>query len=198
VRVFVDHRDFRRGADEAAGGRFEPDWGRLTQWLGAEAVSEACGVSPSALRYEGTSVYVAVTRSVSDRPLRSWATTELSRVPGVSVLLAEVEGEGVSLCGGCEGCGTSSSRCGSGAKVAGGEAVADAIRADLLRLSREDVFDWAVVVASDRRLAAAARFLITRGHKVVHAGFPPRGRELAAACLASIDLRPHVRHLESA
>jgi hypothetical protein len=196
VRVFVDYRDLRRGADEAAGGRFEPDWGRLTQWLGAEAVSEASGVPASALRSEGATVYVAVTRSVSDGPLRTWATTELARVPGVSVVLTEVEGEGGSPCGGCEGCGTSSGRCGYAAKVSGGEAVAHAIRADLLRLSREGAFDWAAVSASDRHLAPVARFLITRGHRVFHAGFSPRGREFAAACLASVDLRPHLPQLK--
>ncbi len=195
VSPFVDHSEIRRGAGEVAGGRYEPDWDRLLRWLGAEAIATVSGMPASALRSGGASVYVPVSRSVADGALRAWATTELARVPGVRVVLTEAEGRPASLCDGCGACDAASGRCGSGASFTAREAVADAVRADLLRMSREDVFEWAVVVSSDARLAPVARLLIARGQNVVHAGFPPRGRELAAACLASVDLRPHLGRL---
>ena len=79
VRAFVDYTEVRGGVDEATVGQIEPDWELLTRWLGGEAVSEASGVPPSALRYEGASVYVAVTRSpcaptCSGRPGRASST----------------------------------------------------------------------------------------------------------------------------
>jgi len=113
----------------------------------------------------------------------------------VSVVLTEVAGGSASLCDGCGACDSSSGRCGSGASVTAEEAVAAAIRADLLGLSREGALDWAVVVSSDRRLAPVVELLAARRCRVVHAGFPPRGRELAAACWASVDLRSHLRRL---
>ena len=196
MRVFVDYRDFQRGADDVAGGTFEPDWARLVWWLGIEAVCLASAVPASAVRFEGAAVYVAVTRGAADGALRSWAATDLAGIPGVSAVLTEVEGGTASLCDSCGTCDGTSGRCGSGASVSAEEAVSAAVRADLLRLSREDAFDWAVVASSDRRLAAVARLLVGRGHRLVHAGFPPRGRELAAACSASLDLRQHLRGLE--
>ena len=69
------------------------------------------------------------------------------------------------------------------------------MRADLLRTSREGEFDWAVVVSSDPRLAAVAKLIARRGHRVVHVGFPPRGRELAAACSAAVDVRSYLERL---
>ena len=71
-----------------------------------------------------------------------------------------------------------------------------AIAIDMIKLAREDAWDWAVLVSSDRDFIPAVEFLNGKGRKVLHAGFPPRGSQLAAKCWGSLDLRPHLSALE--
>ena len=48
-----------------------------------------------------------------------------------------------------------------------------AIATDMIKLAWEDVYDWAVLVSSDRDFVPAVEFLNAKGRKVLHAGFPP-------------------------
>jgi len=61
---------------------------------------------------------------------------------------------------------------------------------------RGRTYDRAVLVSSDRDFIPAVEFLNAKGRKVLHAGFPPRGSDLAAKCRGSLDLRPYLRGLE--
>jgi len=53
-----------------------------------------------------------------------------------------------------------------------------------------------MLVSSDRDFIPAVEFLNAKGRKVLHAGFPPRGSQLATKCWGSLDLRPHLKKLE--
>ena len=51
-----------------------------------------------------------------------------------------------------------------------------------------DNYDIAVLVSSDRDFVPVAEFLETRGIKVIHGAFPPKGAQLTARCWANIDI----------
>ena len=62
------------------------------------------------------------------------------------------------------------------------------IATDMIRLAWENAYDVAVLATSDRDLVPAVEFLNLKGRKVIHAGFPPLGADLAAASWASFDV----------
>ena len=64
-----------------------------------------------------------------------------------------------------------------------------AIVTDMIKLAWADSYDIAVLVSADRDFIPAVEFLGSKGLKVVHAGFPPSGMELARKCWASFDLK---------
>ena len=63
---------------------------------------------------------------------------------------------------------------------------------DMISLAWVDNYDIAVLVSSDRDFVPVAEFLETRGIKVIHGAFPPKGAELTARCWGSINI-PHLR-----
>jgi uncharacterized LabA/DUF88 family protein len=64
-----------------------------------------------------------------------------------------------------------------------------AIATDMIKLAWANSYDVAVIVSSDRDFVPVAEFLQTRGLKVVHAAFPPKGSELSQKCWASFDVK---------
>jgi uncharacterized LabA/DUF88 family protein len=64
-----------------------------------------------------------------------------------------------------------------------------AIVTDMITLALEGAWHVSVLVSADRDFIPAVRYLVTKGYKVFHAGFPPRGMDLAGACWASIDIQ---------
>ncbi len=69
------------------------------------------------------------------------------------------------------------------------------IATDMIRLAWEDAYDVAVLATSDSDLVPAVKFLGLRARKVIQAGFPPLGVELATASWASFDVAPHLDEL---
>ena len=59
---------------------------------------------------------------------------------------------------------------------------------DMIRLAWVDNYDVAVLLSSDKDFVPVAEFLETRGIKVIHGAFPPRGAELTRKCWSSIDV----------
>ena len=59
---------------------------------------------------------------------------------------------------------------------------------DMISLAWVDNYDVAVLVSSDRDFVPVAEFLETRGIKVIHGAFPPKGAQLTARCWGSIDI----------
>jgi uncharacterized LabA/DUF88 family protein len=71
-----------------------------------------------------------------------------------------------------------------------------AIVTDMIRLAWENSYDLAVLATSDRDFVPAVEFLNTKGTRIVNACFPPRGRELAKKCWASLDLTTCLHEVE--
>jgi uncharacterized LabA/DUF88 family protein len=71
-----------------------------------------------------------------------------------------------------------------------------AIVTDMIRLAREDAYDVAILVSSDSDFIPAVEFLDQRGLKVIQAGFPPQGHDLAGPSWASFDLYERRREFE--
>lgn len=131
-----------------------------------------------------------------DAKLRDWATTFLDRVPGVTVVLKDRVKKRPPVCQSCHEAVETCCHCGAALSLTEEKGVDVAIATDMIKLAWEDAYDWAVLVSSDRDFIPAVEFLNAKGCKVLHAGFPPRGSQLAAKCWGSLDLRPHLSALE--
>ena len=59
---------------------------------------------------------------------------------------------------------------------------------DMISLAWVDNYDIAVLVSSDRDFVPVAEFLQTRGIKVIHGAFPPKGAQLTRKCWGSINI----------
>ena len=63
------------------------------------------------------------------------------------------------------------------------------IIADMISLAWANAYDIAVLVSADRDFVPVAEFLQTKGFKVIHGAFPPKGNFLSQKCWASMDVR---------
>jgi hypothetical protein len=194
VRVFIDLLDLQSALPAAAapdseGGAAEIDWRTFPWWLGTEAIRQAPAFAQAPLEFLGAHIYVALDPGDPRRTasLRGWVREHLDGPPDVHVVLQEIT-QGPGECYACEPASTPNChRCRN--MTAGGVAnVVDAMATDLFRLTREDAFDVVLLVASDLALIPVVRFLEGRGKRVVHGAFPPRARDLSAACSAVVDL----------
>ena len=90
VRVFVDYWNLQLGARDKLKRNFQPDWKRIPQWLGVEAVRLAVGDPNLVLRLEGLNAYLSYKpASEADRKFKTWASNFLDRVPSVQVICKE-------------------------------------------------------------------------------------------------------------
>ena len=196
VRVFIDFWNFQLSARDALGRNTRADWERLPRWLGTEAAARITGIDAASLRYEGAMVYVSAAPGEREAGLRTWATKFLARVPGVTVVLKDRVKKHPPVCQACHKPVATCCNCGAALSLTEEKGIDVAIAADMIRLAWEEAYDWAVLVSSDRDFIPAVEFLNGKGRKVLHAGFPPRGSELASKCWGSIDLLPHLPALE--
>jgi hypothetical protein len=189
VVAFIDYWDLQSSLNEGVGGRFQIDWSRFPRWLATKAVSYAHGLPTANLRFEGANVYLALDPPYpGDTELKEWAISELGRKPGVRVIFGE-RVTGPRNCNACHLTGTPDCRrCKGTVAGSGGQTTTDVITVDIFQLTREEVFDIAVIVSSDTTLIPAARYLKTKGKLVVVGGFLPRGAEMARECSAFLDI----------
>jgi uncharacterized LabA/DUF88 family protein len=68
----------------------------------------------------------------------------------------------------------------------------------MIRLAWEGAYDVGVLASMDSDLVPAVEFLALRGRKIVQAGFPPKGTDLATACWASFDVFADRKEIERA
>ena len=59
---------------------------------------------------------------------------------------------------------------------------------EMISLAWADNYDIAVLVSSDKDFVPVAEFLETKGIKVIHGAFPPKGAHLTRKCWASIHI----------
>lgn len=62
------------------------------------------------------------------------------------------------------------------------------IVADMISLAWANAYDACVLVSADRDFVPVADFLQTKGIKVIHGAFPPKGKHLSQKCCGSINV----------
>lgn len=204
VRVFVDYWNFQlsMNAKEAADRnvtdyRFKVDWKGLGPWLAKKACETVAVVG--SITFDGVIIYTSYNPNTTEgRGFRHWATTYLNRQPGVTVECLERKPKAPPKCPSCYQTIEYCPHPGCGKKIlpTGEKGVDTLIVTDMIRLAWEDAYDLAVLATSDADLIPAVKFLNLKGRKVVHAGYPPLGAELATACWASFDVYPNRKELE--
>ena len=187
VRVFVDFWNFTlhmRGVDDA----FRADWSKLGPVL-SRAAAEV--VDPMATgEYQGLNFYGSYNpASERDRRLHRWATGVVDTFPGVKVSIAPRQKKrSPPTCPSCHHRLTTCPTCGADMRGTEEKGVDVRMATDMISLAWVDNYDVAVLVSSDRDFVPVAEFLETRGIKVIHGAFPPKGSELTARCWGSINL----------
>lgn len=191
IRVFIDFWNLQLTMNQrlykATGlSRFDFDWQKLPRWLVEEAARKCTISSPS---FEGAHVYMSYDPlNPNDQGLKRWALTWLDRQPGVQVVLKERYPKDPPRCPSCHNVIAASPCCNVSLAGTVEKGVDTAIATDMIRLAWEQAYDVAVLVSSDRDLVPAVEFIDLRGRKVVQAGFPPIGADLATTCWASYDI----------
>jgi hypothetical protein len=196
IIVFVDYWNLQLTLNEhearnrgVSDYRFLVDWRGLGPWLAKKAWGLLGSSSPYS--FEGALIYASYNpKSVEGRGFHKWATTSLDRQPGVNVHCLERKPKNPPRCPSCyrviEYCPQPDCRKKIVATVEKG--VDTLIVTDMIRLAWEGAYDVAVVASSDSDLVPAVTFLGQKGRKVIQAGFPPKGVDLATASWASFDI----------
>jgi uncharacterized LabA/DUF88 family protein len=193
ILVMVDYWNLQLTMNEkvrlvtgASDPRFKFDWRKLPAWLVNQA-SKELGVSTAT--YVGTRIYASYNPlSPGSTKFKHWATTWLDRQAGIQVFLRERRLKAPPKCSSChqriEDCPHCQNR------LAGTEekGVDTLIATEMIRLAWEGSYDAVVLVTLDADLVPAVEFLDQKGRKVIQAGFPPKGQDLATSCWASFDL----------
>jgi uncharacterized LabA/DUF88 family protein len=167
------------------------DWKSLGAWLTQRAAELTVAVGQQGrARYEGLHVYLSYNpRKPEDAKLRNWATTVLDRFPGVQVTAMERKPKNPPRCPLCHKEVSDCPNCKGSMAGTVEKGIDTAIVTDMIRLAWEGSYDVGVLVSSDRDFIPAVEFLDKKGLKIINAGFPPRGIDLATSCWASFDLR---------
>lgn len=187
IRVFVDFWNFTlsfRDRDP----NFRVDWSKLGQILSKEAGNIIDGGELP--QYEGMHVYGSYDPSnPKDAKQKNWFTNTLDKMPGVNVILAERQKKrGYPKCPGCHIEITTCHSCGADMRGTEEKGVDTRIVTDMISLAWSDGFNVAILVSSDRDFVPVAEFLQTKGIKVIHGAFPPKGSHLSQKCWANMDL----------
>lgn len=187
VRIFVDFWNFSlelKRQDSA----FMTDWGKIGHLFALEAAKLA---DPnSRCTFEGMHVYGSFDPSKPrDSKLRNWFTNRLDKMPGVHVALLERQKKkGYPKCPACQSETTICAQCSADMRGTEEKGVDTRMVADMISLAWANAYDVAVLVSADRDFVPVAEFLQTKGIKVVHGCFPPKGSHLSQKCWASLNV----------
>ncbi len=196
-RIFVDYWNLQLSlnareakAQQISDYRFKINWTDLGPWLTRKA-NETVGGDPKSASFEGAIIYASYNPNTEEgRKFHKWATTWLDRQPGVTVRVLDRKPKALPKCPACyrEIAYCPHSGCGKPIRATVEKGVDTLIATDLIRLAWEEAYDMAVLASSDADFVPAVEFLNQKGRKVVQAGFPPAGVDLATACWASFDI----------
>jgi len=191
IRVFIDYWNLQltlndresetTGQDDT---RFLVRWRDFPSWVAGKA-AELLGVSE--FSYEGAIIYSSYNPR-ADSSFKNFLSNWLDRQPGIQVVALERQPKAPPKCRACHQVIETCPKCNNQMVATVEKGVDTAIATDMIRLAWEDAYDVAVVVSSDGDLVPAVKFLDQKGRKVIQAGFPPSGVQLATSCWASFDL----------
>jgi len=173
---------------------FKIDWAKVPRWLAEKGAAE---VGLTDLSYEGAHVFASY-NPATDANLKQWLTRWLSKQPGVQVNLKERRRRNPPKCPQCHLEVAVCASCGSSMGGTEEKGVDAGIVTAMIRLAWEDTYDIAVLATSDADLIPAVEFLDLRGRKVIQAGFPPSGAELASACWGAFNVAASLEEIRRA
>ncbi len=166
---------------------------RIYKTLGkvlAEAAMEVVDKG-SAAEFSGLNVYISSDmNSAAEAGLRRWAAY-VDTLPGVNVKLVprKKQREGPQCPNeGCRKTVGACPHCGGDMRGAKEKGVDVQIATDMITLAWEDTYDIGVLVSANSDFVPLAEFLKTKGKKIIHGQFPPKGAKLSQKCWGRIDL----------
>lgn len=187
VRIFVDFWNFslelRRGDND-----FKVTWDPLGPLLTTEAGKLVNPALPAT--FEALHVYGSYDpNKPNDNKLKNWMTNVLDKKPGTHVVLqARQRKLTYPKCPDCHTEVTHCQSCGHDLRGTEEKGVDTRIATDLISLAWADAYDIAVLVSADRDFVPVVEFLQTKGIKVVHGAFPPKGSHLSQKCWGNLNL----------
>jgi uncharacterized LabA/DUF88 family protein len=187
VRVFVDFWNFQLEL-KRQDPSFKTDWLPIGPLFASEAGKL---VDPTGLiMFEGMHVYGSFDpNKTQDAGLRNWFTNRLDKMRGVHVSLLERQKKrGHPKCPHCQAEFKTCAACDGDMRGTEEKGVDTRIVTDMISLAWANAYDVAVLVSADRDFVPAAEFLQTKGIKVIHGCFPPKGSELSQKCWGSINI----------
>ena len=187
VRVFVDFWNFTltmRDVDE----KFRTDWRMLGPVLSSAAVAYIDKDATDA--YQGLNFYGSHDpANPQGGKLLRWATTVVDTFPGVSVsMVPRQKKRRPPKCPACQEDVGTCPACGADMRGTEEKGVDVRMATDMISLAWVDNYDVAMLASSDRDFVPVAEFLATRGIKVIHGAFPPKGAQLTQKCWGSISV----------
>lgn len=189
VRIFVDFWNFTlslRGADDT----FRIDWTPIGTLLTTEAGRLVDPATPAT--FEALHVYGSYDpQKPQDAKLKNWMTNQLDKMAGTHVVLLERQRKkSYPKCPHCQNEATHCQSCGGDMRGTEEKGVDTRIVADMISLAWAGAYDVAVLVSADRDFVPVAEFLQTKGIKVVHGAFPPKGSHLSQKCWGHLNITP--------
>lgn len=186
-QIFVDFWNYSLSITSVEAG-FKTDWKLLPQVITAEAgalIDPKC-----APIYQGMNVYGSYNdQDARDGKLRQWASNTLDRLPGVKVTFTPRQKKATGpKCPSCHGVVSACPLCSADMRGTEEKGVDTRIVTDMISLAWEGAYDAAVLVSADRDFVPVAEYLQSKGVKVIHAAFPPKGAVLSQKCWGNIAL----------
>ncbi len=187
VRIFVDFWNFSlslRDHDD----NFRVDWkpiGSLFTKAAANLVDPAAHPV-----FEGMHVYSSIDPSKqADAKLKNWLANRLDKMPGTHVVVQERQRKrGYQKCPHCQTEATTCAACNGDLRGTEEKGVDTRIVTDMISLAWADAYDVALLISADRDFVPVADFLQTKGIKVVHGAFPPKGNHLSQSCWGHLNI----------
>lgn len=205
IAVFVDYWNFVLTLDrQQAKARKVDSYRTNIDWhvVGPLLVSSACPVLSTDAKqssYEGCYVYTSYNPlKENEKKFAKWVSTWLNRQPGLNVQIRERKPKALPKCPIChkEITHCPHSGCEQAIVATAEKGIDTLLVTDLIRLAVSNSYDAAVLVSSDADMIPAVEFVQTLGKKVIQAGFPPSGVDLATKCWGSYDIMPLAGQLE--
>jgi uncharacterized LabA/DUF88 family protein len=197
IAVFVDYWNFQLTLNQklakrhgTADHRARIDWRGLGPLFTKEAET-VLGVPAGSASFEGCYIYTSYNPGTEEgKKFRNWASTWLNRQPGVRVEARERKPKELPTCPICyaEITHCPHAGCGQPIRATVEKGIDTLLVTDLIRLSVTNSCDAAVIVSSDADMVPAVDFVQSIGKKVIQAGFPPHGVDLATKCWGSFDV----------
>lgn len=203
IAVFVDFWNFQLGFNTAlAKAQGAAEVKAMVEWraVGRELAAAAAKLLDAAnWSYEGCYIYTSFNPATEEgKKYRNWATTWLDRQPGINVSIRERKPKARPRCPTCHQVITHCPHKGCGQPIIATveKGIDTLLVTDLIRLAHTNSYDAAVLVTSDADMVPAVTFLQQTGKKVIQAGFPPKGVDLATECWGSFNIMDIAANLQ--